>query len=189
MISIQLYLIIIIVIIILTIVRSQNAFNIYKAYDKAVVRPPQYNSNRKRNTRPINEYLSPQQLQMAKIRSSNADEAGDTWTPNTLNGFTQYKQFQAQGRIRSSAASSAASAMEAGQLTGVRRRKLIGTDIEIEIERDVLEQELEHMDFDFQYNNPLVIGLSFICISVLAILGVTVYKTRTSNKEISTISV
>jgi len=187
MISIQLYLIIIIVIITITLVQSQSAFNIYKAYDKAAIRPPQYSASRKRSTRPINEYLSPQQLQMAKIRNSNADEAGDTWSPNTLNGFSQYKQFQAQGLIRSSAASSSSAAKKSGQFTGVRRRKLIGTDIEIE--RDVLEQELEHMNIDFQYNNPLVIGLSFICISVLAILGVTVYKTRTSNKEISTISV
>ena len=187
MISIQLCLIIIILTIILTIVQSQSAFNIYKAYDKASIRPPQYGANRKRNTHPINEYLSPQQLQMAKIRSSNADEAGDTWTPNNLNGFTQYKKFQAQGSIRSAAASSAAAAKKAGDFSGVRRRKLIETDIDIE--RDVLEQELGHMDFDFQYNNPLVIGLCFICISVLAMLGVTVYKTRTSNKEISNISV
>lgn len=158
--QIMLY-IIILLLLIITIVDGQSAFNIYKAYDKSNKRPPQYATNRKKITHPINEYLSPQQRQMAKIRSSPQDAAEDMWSPQTLNGFNQYKKFAAEGVL--------ANDKKAYQ-ESVRRRYLIGAE-ELEIERDNI------MEFDFQYN-PLIMGLSFICVSVLAILGIFVFRTR-----------
>jgi len=164
MISYQILLSIILLLFLLTIVNSQSSFNIYKAYDKSNKRPPQYSANRKKNTHPINDYLSPQQRQMAKIRSNPQDAAEDMWSPQTLNGFNQYKKFAAEGVI--------ANDKKLLQQSGVRRRRhLIGEEA-IEI-----EQDFNSMEFNFQYN-PLIMGLGFICVSVLAIIGFFVYRTR-----------
>lgn len=165
------YQIILLLTIILTIVNGQASFNIYKAYDKASVRPAQYSSNRKKMSHPINEYLTPQQMEMAALRKSSTDNPNDVWNPATLNGFNQYKQFQARNAIPAAASSS--NAAKASN----NRRNLISLDI---VEEDV---------FDFQYN-PLKLGLGFIGVSVLlTVIGVTFYKLRKPKQASSTFSV
>ena len=156
-------LIIILLVLIIKEYNCQSAFNIYKAYDKSNRRPPQYSSNRKRTTHGIGEYLSPQQKEMARIRSSKIDKSSDMWDANKVNGFAQYKQFQAEGIIANNKA-------EESKGFGVRRRRrLIG----IEEEETVKEENNNIITSILQY--PLSIGF-LICVSIISLLGIAFYK-------------
>lgn len=141
-------LIFLLVLLILKEISSQSAFNIYKAYDKSNRRPPQYSSNRKRTTHGIDEYLSPQQRHMAKVRSSSVDSPENMWDASKVNGFQQFKDFKSQGLIAQG-----------------RRRNLIEQE----------EVNVNKASFDIlQY--LLSSGIFLICISVMSLLGVFFYK-------------
>ena len=155
-------LIIILLILIIKEYNCQSAFNIYKAYDKSNRRPPQYSSNRKRTTHGIGEYLSPQQKEMARIRSSKIDKSSDMWDANKVNGFAQYKQFQAEGIIANNKA-------EVIKGYGVmRRRRLLGIE-----EEETVKENNNNFTSILQY--PLSIGF-FICVSIMSLLGIAFYK-------------
>ena len=161
-------LIIILLVLIIKEYNCQSAFNIYKAYDKSNRRPPQYSSNRKRSTHGIGEYLSPQQKEMARIRSSKIDKSSDMWDANKVNGFAQYKQFQAEGII-------ANEKVEEKKGFGVRtrRRRLIGIEEEETVKEENNNNNNHIITSILQY--PLSIGF-LICVSIMSLLGIAFYK-------------